>query len=115
MPSIISILIVLALAPFVQAQFIPTLLQNRSYWGDGKSEIDFYEAEFIRDGEPHRCELLAILTPLFVEPETLARIDNSRQSPTIGPPPWASPDESAQQAPSLRSQAPIQGQATVLR
>lgn len=83
MPSIIRILIVLALTPFVQAQFIPTLLQNRSYWGDGKSEIDFYEAEFIRDGEPRRCELLAILTPLFVEPETLAHVDNGRQSATI--------------------------------
>ncbi|HEY4284536.1 MAG TPA: hypothetical protein VGM62_15845 [Chthoniobacterales bacterium] len=64
-------------------QFVPGLLQNRSYWGDGKSEMDFYDAEFVRDGEPHRCEVVAILTPLFVEPETLARVDTGRQSPAI--------------------------------
>src|SRR5437868_1696567 len=56
-------------------QFVPTFLANRSYWGDGKSEIDFYQAEFMRDGEPHSCELTLILTPLFVDQTTLAVID----------------------------------------
>jgi hypothetical protein len=59
----------------VAAQFVPTLLANRSYWGDGKSEIDLYQAEFLRDSEPHPCELTLVLTPLFVDHNTLAAID----------------------------------------
>jgi hypothetical protein len=60
------------------AQFAPTLLANRSYWTDGKSEIDFYQAEFPRDGEPHPCEVVLILTPLFVDQNSLASIDAAK-------------------------------------
>jgi len=61
-------------------QFVPTLLENRSYWGNGKSEIDFYQAEFISDGDAHQCELLTIFTPVFVEPNTIAPMDGGKQS-----------------------------------
>lgn len=74
-PVIYGATLVLAFALPASAQFVPALLQNRSYWGDGKSEIDFYQAEFIRDGEPHSCEVLVILTPLFVDPTTFAQVE----------------------------------------
>src|SRR5437868_7452016 len=64
-------------------EFVPGLLQNRSYWGGGKSEIDFYQADFLRDGEPHACELLLILSPLFLEPKQLAYVDDSKQPGAI--------------------------------
>ena len=69
-----------ALAPSLFAQFSPALLQNRSYWGDGKSEIDFYNAEFMRDGQSHSCELVVILTPLLVDPQTLAPLDVPKET-----------------------------------
>jgi hypothetical protein len=62
------------------AQFSPALLQNRSYWGDGKSEIDFYNAEFTRDGQSHSCELLVLLTPLLVDPQTFALLDVPKET-----------------------------------
>ena len=77
------ILISLGLAQVANGQFVPTFLQNRSYWGDGKSEVDFYQAEFVRDGEPHSCELLVILTPLFISPDRLAPTQDAKQSDAI--------------------------------
>ncbi|HJT79813.1 MAG TPA: hypothetical protein VJ719_01340 [Chthoniobacterales bacterium] len=61
------------------AQFVPALLENASYWGDGKSEIDFYQAEFARDGERVQCEVIMILTPTFVDPSTLAQVPDNKQ------------------------------------
>jgi hypothetical protein len=79
MQRLVSLALLLLTIPrFVSGQFVPALLQNRSYWGGGKSEIDFYQAEFLRDGEPHQCELLLILTPLFLEPNTLLYVDDSK-------------------------------------
>ncbi len=45
----------------LQAQFAPAFLQNDSYWGDGKAEVDFYDAQVMRDGQPRHCELQIIL------------------------------------------------------
>ena len=80
-----AIPLVLGLISFqaAPAQFIPALLQNRSYWGDGKSEIDFYQAEYIREGEPHQCEVLVIFTPVFVAPNTMALVEGAKQSDSI--------------------------------
>jgi len=72
--------VLLILPQGVFSQFAPTLLENRSYWGDGKSEIDFYQAEFMRDGEPHQCELITIFTPTFVEPNNMAPVGEGKQS-----------------------------------
>src|SRR5205085_8076672 len=74
------VIVLLFGAALSYAQFIPTLLQNRSYWGDGKSEIDFYQVDFIRDGEPHQCELLLILTPLFVDRNSMVVIDDPKSA-----------------------------------
>lgn len=72
-----------ALASSLNAQFVPALLENRSYWGDGKSEIDFYQVEFVRDGEPSQCEVLMIFTPIFIDPSTLATLSDNKQPGAI--------------------------------
>jgi hypothetical protein len=69
----------LGLAETAYAQFTPTFLQNASYWGDGKSEIDFYQADFARDGQTHSCELMIILTPKFVDPISYAPVDDPKR------------------------------------
>jgi hypothetical protein len=76
-------LLLLGLPHFLSAQFVPTLLENRSYWGDGKSEIDFYQAEFPRDGEAHQCEVLITFTPLFVSTERMATTQDPKQPGAI--------------------------------
>src|SRR6187549_2398795 len=43
------------------AQFSPALIQNSSYWGDGKAEFNIYGAEIVRYGTPRQCEVLHIL------------------------------------------------------
>ncbi len=42
------------------AQFSPALIQNESYWGDGKAEFNIYDAQIVRDGAPRPCEVLHI-------------------------------------------------------
>jgi hypothetical protein len=51
------------------AQFTPALLQNDSYWGDGKAEFDFYDAQIVRDGQPRHCEVLHIFVRDTIEPK----------------------------------------------
>ncbi len=43
------------------AQFSPSLLQNNSYWGDGKAEVDLYDAQIMREGQPRHGEVALIL------------------------------------------------------
>jgi hypothetical protein len=61
------------------AQFTPALLQNNSYWGDGKAEFDFYDAHIVRDGQPRACEVLMILQRELVDPKTFARINDQKK------------------------------------
>lgn len=76
----ITFVIALALlAAKASGQFAPALLQNASYWQDGKSEIDFYNADFIRDGQHYQTELLLILTPDMVDPNLLTRVSDPKQ------------------------------------
>ena len=42
------------------AQFTPAMIQNDSYWNDGKAEFSIYGAELMRDGVPRTCEVLHI-------------------------------------------------------
>ena len=58
-------------------------LQNASYWSGDKSEFDFYDADFIRDGQPHKCELLMIFTPQLVEPTTLEQVHDRRSASAV--------------------------------
>src|SRR3954470_18877018 len=70
----------LVLPSIAVAQFVPILLENRTYWADGKSEIDFYQAEFMRDGEMHACEALVVFTPVFFDPNTTAILEAGKES-----------------------------------
>jgi hypothetical protein len=66
-------------AKTVQAQFTPALLQNNSYWGDGKAEFNIYDARIVRYGQPRPCEVLHIFVrepfdpKQFVKPEDWKR------------------------------------------
>lgn len=51
------------------AQFTPALLQNDSYWGDGKAEFDFYDAQIMREGQSRHCEVLHILVRDTIAPK----------------------------------------------
>jgi hypothetical protein len=68
------------LVPGLEAQFAPAFLQNASYWRDGKSEIDFYNADYARDGQRYPTELLMVFTPDFVDPKLLTRPDDPKQN-----------------------------------
>jgi hypothetical protein len=63
------------LASPVFGQFSPALLQDNSYWADGKAEFNIYDAQIARYGVPRPCEVLHILVrePMdlkqFVKPE----------------------------------------------
>lgn len=63
------------------AQFGADLLQNNSYWGDGKAEFNIYDAQIVRYGQPRACEVLHILvrepfdSKQFVKPEGPMRAD----------------------------------------
>jgi hypothetical protein len=77
----LSILSGLFLAGKVFAQFTPSLLQNNSYWNDGKAEFNIYDAQIARYGIPRPCEVLHILVrepfdpKQFVKPEGPPRPD----------------------------------------
>jgi hypothetical protein len=71
----LPLLCVVLLASPAFAQFSPALLQNDSYWADGKAEFNIYDAQIARYGVPRPCEVLHILVrePMdlkqFVKPE----------------------------------------------
>ena len=46
----LSVFLFLFLAGRAFAQFTPALLQNNSYWGDGKAEFNIYDAQIVRYG-----------------------------------------------------------------
>ena len=58
-----------------RTQFTPAFLQNNSYWGDGKAEFDFYDAQVMREGLPRPCEALHILVREPFDPKQLVKPD----------------------------------------
>jgi hypothetical protein len=60
-------------------QFTPALVQNASYWNNGKAEFNIYDAQIVRYGQPRPCEVLHILVrepfdlQQFVKPEDWKR------------------------------------------
>src|SRR3954447_18987923 len=66
------------LAKSSPAQFSPQFLQNGSYWGDGKSEINFYGLELSRDWVAYQSEMQMIFTPTFVDPNSFAPTENGK-------------------------------------
>jgi hypothetical protein len=68
-----------------RAQFVPAFLQNASYWRDGKSEVDFYNVDFLRDGQHFQVEVLMILTAELVDPKSFLRLESSSKPPDALP------------------------------
>jgi len=59
------------------AQFTPALLQNNSYWGDGKAEFNIYDAQIARYGIPRPCEVLHILVREPFDPKQFVKPEGS--------------------------------------
>jgi len=73
------LLSLLLFASSALAQFTPTLLQNNSYWGDGKAEFNIYDAQVARYGIPRPTEVLHILVREPFDPTQLVKPDNPNQ------------------------------------
>jgi hypothetical protein len=65
------------------AQFTPALLQNNSYWADGKAEFNIYDAQIARYGIPRPTEVLHILVREPFDPKQLVKPDNPNQADAI--------------------------------
>jgi hypothetical protein len=66
-----------------RAQFSPALLQNDSYWNDGKAEFNIYAAEIVRYGIPRPCEVLHILVREPFDPKQLVKPEGAPRPETI--------------------------------
>lgn len=65
------------------AQFSPALLQNDSYWADGKAEYNIYGAQLVRYGVPRECEVLHILVREPSDQKQLVKPDDPKRADTI--------------------------------
>lgn len=65
------------------AQFTPGLLQNNSYWGDGKAEFNIYDAQISRYGIPRPTEVLHILVREPFDPKQLVKPEGPPRPDTI--------------------------------
>lgn len=65
------------------AQFAPAFLQNNSYWGDGKAEFNFYDAQLVREGQPRATEAIHILVREPFDPRQLVKPDDWQRPGTI--------------------------------
>jgi hypothetical protein len=73
----------LLIASSAFAQFSPALLQNDSYWGDGKAEFNIYDAQVARYGVPRPCEVLHILVREPMDPKQFVKPDNPNQPDAV--------------------------------
>lgn len=70
-------------AATASAQFTAAFLQNASYWHDGKSEVNFYNADFVRDGQHYQSEVLIILTAESVDPSGFTRVEDAKRTDAV--------------------------------
>ena len=73
----IVVAIALMFGDGASAQFSPALLQNNSYWGDGKAEFNIYDAQIARYGIPRPCEVLHILVREPFDPNQFVKPEGS--------------------------------------
>jgi hypothetical protein len=73
----------LLIASSAFAQFSPALLQNDSYWGDGKAEFNIYDAQIARYGVPRPCEVLHILVREPMDPKQFVKPENPSQPDAV--------------------------------
>lgn len=64
------------------AQFSP-MLQNDSYWADGKAEFNIYDAQIPRDGAPRPSEVLHILVRESMDPKQFVKPENPKQADAV--------------------------------
>src|SRR6267378_3952098 len=76
-------LALLLIATRAFAQFSPALLQNNSYWGDGKAEFNIYDAQIARYGIPRPTEVLHILVREPFDPKQLVKPDDPNRPDAI--------------------------------
>jgi hypothetical protein len=82
-----AILLVFLLTHGAAGQFTPALLQNDSYWGDGKAEFDLYDAQIAWQGQLRSCEVTHVLVRDNIKPD---------------PNPGASPADKKEPVPAIR-------------
>ncbi len=80
MPLARFLLPLLLAATAAQAQFTPALIQNNSYWNDGKAEFNIYGAELVREGAPRQGEILHILVREPFDPKQLVKPNDPNQA-----------------------------------
>ncbi|MFL6537242.1 MAG: hypothetical protein ACJ8JD_03590 [Chthoniobacterales bacterium] len=73
-------LVVFFMARSVFAQFTPALIQNDSYWGDGKAEYSIYGAELVREGASRQCEVVHILVREAFDSKQLVKTDDPKRA-----------------------------------
>jgi hypothetical protein len=83
MRKIVLCLVFIAAGAPVFAQFTPAFLQNSSYWGDGKAEFNFYDAQIVRYGQPRATEVIQILVREPFDPKQLVKPDDWKQPGVI--------------------------------
>ena len=67
----------------VFGQFTPDLLQNSSYWADGKAEYNIYDAQIVREGVPRPCEVVHIFVRESLDPKQLVKVEGAPRSDSI--------------------------------
>jgi len=65
------------------AQFSPALLQNDTYWADGKAEFSIYSAELTREGALQPGDVLHVLVREPFEPKQLVKADDWKRPEII--------------------------------
>src|SRR3954452_347097 len=75
----LSLFCLLLLASSAFGQFSPVLLQNDSYWNDGKAEFNIYDAQIARYGVPRPTEVLHILVREPMDPKQFVKPENPNQ------------------------------------
>ena len=83
MRSLVVLLCVFLGARTPSRQFTPALLQNNSYWGDGKAEFNIYDAQIARYGIPRPCEVLHILVREPFDPKQFVKPEGPPRPETI--------------------------------
>ena len=76
-------LLVAVFAGMAHAQFSPALLQNDSYWNDGKAEYSIYAAEIMRYGTARPCEVLHILVREPFDPKQLVKPEGATRPDSV--------------------------------
>lgn len=76
-------LFAVCIAQAARAQFSPALLQNDSYWGDGKAEYDIYAGQIMRYGIPRECEILHILVREPFDTKQFVKADDAKRPDVV--------------------------------